>query len=83
MPLLEEVVSLVRPLAERRRVTIDFELDATAPPVHYDGNAMHQALLNLLLNAVEAVPSKSGSFDCVPCGMRNASPPPSWWRTMA
>ena len=48
MPLLEEVVSLVRPLAERRRVTIDFELDATAPPVHYDGNAMHQALLNLL-----------------------------------
>ena len=60
MPLLEEVVSLVRPLAERRRVTIDFELDATAPPVHYDGNAMHQALLNLLLNAVEAVPSKSG-----------------------
>ena len=60
MPLLEEVVTLIRPLAERRRVHLELALDSTAPPVQFDGNAMHQAMLNLLLNAVEAVSSKSG-----------------------
>ena len=60
MPLLEEVVSLIQPLAERRRVQLKLDLDPGAPPVQYDGNAMHQAMLNLLLNAVEAVSSKTG-----------------------
>ena len=59
-PVLEEVVELVRPLAERRRVTIELSIEEDMPPVPYDSNAIHQAILNLLLNAVEAVPAKQG-----------------------
>ena len=60
-PVLEEAVELVRPLAVRRRVTIELVIEEDMPPVPYDSNALHQAILNLLLNAVEAAPSKEGT----------------------
>ena len=60
MPLLEDVAELVRPLAERRRVRLSVEMDPEIPPVQHDCNALHQAVLNLALNAIEAAPSKSG-----------------------
>ena len=60
MPLLEDVAELVRPLAERRRVQLSVEMDPEIPPIQHDCNALHQAVLNLALNAIEAAPSKSG-----------------------
>jgi signal transduction histidine kinase len=60
MPLLEDVAELVRPLAERRRVRVSAAVDPEIPLILHDCNALHQAVLNLALNAVEAAPSKSG-----------------------
>ena len=59
-PLLKEVVQLVDPLALRKKVKIDLEIEEPLSPISCDANSLHQALLNLLLNAVEAVPAKSG-----------------------
>jgi PAS domain S-box-containing protein len=53
--LAEEVASLVRPDAERRRVKLDLDLASTVLPVHGDVVQLQQVLLNLLLNAMDAV----------------------------
>lgn len=58
--VVEDVVSLVEPLALRKRARLVVECDASASEVPCDSNAMHQALLNLLLNAIEAVEGKTG-----------------------
>ncbi|MBM44578.1 MAG: hypothetical protein CMJ36_06170 [Phycisphaerae bacterium] len=59
-PVLQDAADLVRPLARRRRISIDLDIGADMPPIPCDSNALHQAILNLLLNAVEAVPAKEG-----------------------
>jgi two-component system NtrC family sensor kinase len=58
--LIEDVVDLARPQAERRNVGLLFDLAEDMPPVPFDTNALHQALMNLVTNAIEAVPVKSG-----------------------
>jgi len=52
--LVEEVASLVRPDAERRRVKLGLDLAPTALPVRGDRVQLQQVLLNLLLNAMDA-----------------------------
>jgi signal transduction histidine kinase len=42
-------------------VSLLLDVAEDLPPIPIDVNAMHQALMNLLTNAVEAVPTKSGS----------------------
>lgn len=58
--LLHEVAELLAPAAGRRRVGILTELDATLPQASIDGPAVHQAVTNLLLNAIEAAPERVG-----------------------
>jgi len=53
--LAGEVVTLVRPDAEKRRVRLAVETDPALPPVHGDRVQLQQVLLNLLLNGMDAL----------------------------
>jgi signal transduction histidine kinase len=58
--LLREVRELLAPAAGRRSVGVVLELDAALPPAYIDAAAVHQAVTNLVLNAVEAAPERIG-----------------------
>ena len=58
--LVQEAVELVQPQCERKRVALEQNLDAAMPPVPLDASAIHQVLMNLLVNALEAVEKKTG-----------------------
>lgn len=58
--LLHEIAALVRPQCERRRIELNLEIDDAMPPVPIDANALHQAIMNLLVNAIDAVPDRTG-----------------------
>ncbi|MFM7134101.1 MAG: ATP-binding protein [Planctomycetota bacterium] len=58
--LVREVRELLAPAAGRRRVAIVLALDEDLPPASLDAPAVHQALTNLALNAVEAAPERTG-----------------------
>jgi PAS domain S-box-containing protein len=53
--LMGEVIALVRPDAEMRRVRLALEVGTTLPPIHGDRVQLQQVLLNLLLNAMDAL----------------------------
>jgi signal transduction histidine kinase len=52
--LAAETLSLVRPRAEERGITLEIGLERRLPPVQADGDQLKQVLLNLLQNAVES-----------------------------
>jgi two-component system NtrC family sensor kinase len=54
--LLGASIDLVRLRAEKKRVAISFRRDVPAMPVVADGPQLEQVFVNLLLNAVDAVP---------------------------
>ncbi len=54
--LLGASIDLVRLRAEKKRVAISFRRDAPPMPVVADGPQLEQVFVNLLLNAVDAVP---------------------------
>lgn len=58
--LVDEVVALVQPQSDRRRVALLVDLDETMPPFPMDVNAIHQALMNLVTNALDAVADRRG-----------------------
>jgi len=58
--LLNETAQLVRPQCERKRAALVVDAADDLPPIPLDAAAIHQALMNLLTNAVEAVPARSG-----------------------
>lgn len=60
--IVEDVVELVREQAEEAGIVIETDYDESAPaiPVDYDG--VHQAILNLFSNALEAVPRNTGKI---------------------
>ncbi len=57
--LIEDIVSLQRPTFEARRVRLE-QAGEPLEDIPFDPGAMHQAILNLVLNALEAVPAKQG-----------------------
>lgn len=58
--LVKEVAELVQPQCDVRRIGLVLELADDMPPIPMDSNAMHQALMNVLMNAIEAVQPKKG-----------------------
>ncbi|HTE40015.1 MAG TPA: ATP-binding protein, partial [Steroidobacteraceae bacterium] len=54
---VEEVVALVRVELSRNRVTARTEFAEDLPPVHADRVQLQQVMLNLILNAIEAMAS--------------------------
>jgi signal transduction histidine kinase len=53
--ILEEVLAVERPLFEKSRVKLDTRLAANVPDVLVDKPLLKQALINLFVNAVEAM----------------------------
>jgi len=58
--LIQEAAELIQPQCDRKRVGLILDLPEDMPPIPADANALHQALMNLLINAVEAAPEKKG-----------------------
>ncbi len=54
--LVEEALALVRLRREKLGITVDFTPDPRLPGVKVDGNQIEQVLVNLLLNAFDAMP---------------------------
>ncbi|MEM9420243.1 MAG: ATP-binding protein [Planctomycetota bacterium] len=60
VPLLEEVAALVSKQYENKKVALIQDFAPDMPPVPIDGGAIHQAVLNLLSNALDAVEPEGG-----------------------
>lgn len=58
--ILNECLELVRSQTQERRVTLLTEISSTQPPVPVEADGIHQAVLNLLGNAIDAVEPGSG-----------------------
>jgi signal transduction histidine kinase len=56
----QRAVRLVQPAAERAGVQLALSLDAAVPLVSVDEDLMAQALVNLLMNALQATPAGGG-----------------------
>ena len=58
--LIGEAAQLVQDQCDRKRVALVLDLAEDVPPIPMDPDAVHQALVNLLLNALEAVRPGTG-----------------------
>lgn len=59
--LLGEIVELVQSQFDARKVALITDMDAELPPVPLDSGGIHQAVLNLLNNALDAVEPENGA----------------------
>lgn len=59
-PLIKEAGLLIQGLCDRKRVGLLLDLADDVPPIPLDPGAIHQAVMNLLSNALEASPTKTG-----------------------
>lgn len=58
--LINEAAELIGRYCDRRQAGLLLDLAEDMPPIPLDPGGMHQALMNVLINAVEAVPPKKG-----------------------
>lgn len=58
--LIEECAQLLEQSATEKGCAIIVDVDSEMPPVPIDPDLMHQALMNLMTNAVDAVPQGAG-----------------------
>lgn len=58
--VLNECLELVKNAAADKKVTILTEISQGQPPIPVDPDGLHQAILNLLVNAIDAVEAKRG-----------------------
>lgn len=75
-PILAEVAELLGPAAARRRVRIAVRCDEDLPAPSIDVGAMHQAMMNLAINAIEAVAERTGEVTL----FARRDPDPAWVR---
>jgi PAS domain S-box-containing protein len=59
-PLCESTLAFVRQLAEKKGITLQFEVSGQLPLVHADERRIRQVLINLLNNAVKFTPEGEG-----------------------
>lgn len=59
-PLLERSLAAVRPRLEEKQVAVDLTAAETLPKVPMDADRVQQVIINLLLNAAEAIPAAGG-----------------------
>jgi signal transduction histidine kinase len=60
-PFLEELVSMVQKQYDAKQVALWTDIDPDIPPLPLDTGGVHQAVLNLLNNALDAVEPESGA----------------------
>lgn len=53
--LLDEILLLLRPELDRRRIRVSWERAEPLPPIELDRNQIEQVLVNVLKNAVESI----------------------------
>jgi two-component system nitrogen regulation sensor histidine kinase NtrY len=53
--LLDEILLLLRPELDRRRIRVEWEKAETVPPVELDRNQIEQVVVNVLKNAMESI----------------------------
>lgn len=58
--LIGECIELVKVQCDRKKVALLTEIESDMPPIPADPSGLHQAIMNLLINAIDAVPSKDG-----------------------
>jgi signal transduction histidine kinase len=56
--IVERAIRLVQPSAEQRDVGIEMHLDSELPEIQADAELVRQALVNLVLNAIQATPAR-------------------------
>jgi signal transduction histidine kinase len=61
--LVADVCELMQATAARKRVKLTASVDQGLPPAPIDANAVHQIILNLVANAIEAAPDRSGHVE--------------------
>ena len=59
-PLLDDCASLLKDQCDSRGVALIVDAEADMPPVPIDSGQVHQALMNLLTNALDAVEPEAG-----------------------
>jgi PAS domain S-box-containing protein len=55
-PLLARIIEVAQPQIDRAKLKVDLRLADGVPPVRGDSELLRQAVLNLVLNAVQAMP---------------------------
>jgi signal transduction histidine kinase len=58
--LIEECLELIAPMANEKQVMAVADIDPNHPAVPMDPDGMHQVIMNLLSNALDAVPPTGG-----------------------
>lgn len=58
--LISESIDFIRIQAERNNINLDFVKDNSVPPVYLDEARFQEALVNILLNAIDAIKNKDG-----------------------
>jgi signal transduction histidine kinase len=54
-------LNLIQPIARRRLVTVRSELDTSLPPIHGDSVHLEQVMLNLMMNALDAMAANTSA----------------------
>lgn len=72
-PLLEDCAQLMADQCTARQVAMLVDVDHEVPPINIDANLLHQALVNLLANAVEAVEPRTGAVTVKATYLPNAA----------
>lgn len=58
--LIDDCLELMAPMANEKGVMCVADVDRDTPPIPADPDGLHQALVNLISNAIDASPAKSG-----------------------
>jgi two-component system sensor histidine kinase AtoS len=56
--LIREMLLLIRKRADTQSISIDLRLDPSLPSIEADGEQLKQVLLNLMINACQAIPGR-------------------------
>ena len=62
--LVEDVLIMVRPMIKRQECSLDVKMNPSPPPIHGDRKLLAEALVNLFVNALEAMES-GGSLSII------------------
>ncbi len=61
--LVEDVLKLVQKRAEDKGASIESELSDAMPAIMVDETGIHQVLMNIIVNAIDAVPKATGAVN--------------------